>query len=415
MNKKYLIIIAILIASIVITIIIIFSNKKNTKKTFYLIPPTPKEKFGLFTSQWNIISDTIRQNDLLGSILLKYAVSGIQIDRISKQSNDSLNYTLIKAGEIYYVYYDTIINNVPQMKYFVYENSPTKYTRYDFSKADTIIIYKQDKQIDTVEKTAYGVINNTLWQTLVENGYSWSIAIALSQTFAWSVDFYTVQKGDWFKIIYDDLIVDGKSIELPEIKAGLFFHGNRELWSIPFKANDTSQISFFDTVGNSMRKTFLKAPLKYTRVSSRYSTSRMHPILHKPTEHRAVDFGSPCGTPIYAAADGTITFRGWDVGGGNMMVIRHNSIYSTVYMHMSEFGKYHVGNHVFQGETIGLVGSTGWSTGCHLHYEIHENGFKINPLTFDPPSAEPIDSADLPRFNIEKQIWIKKINDIKKE
>lgn len=414
MKKKYIITISILL-SLGIIVFILLLTQETKKRNFCLIPYTPEEKFGLFLYQWNVHTDTVKQEDLLGTILLEHGISGQQIDKISKQSTDSLKATFIHVGRPYHIFYDTIINNVPQMKYFVYENNLTKYTRYDFTNPDTIIINKQNKQIDTLELTAYGVIKSSLWQALIDKGYSWNLAIALSQTFAWTVDFYSLQEGDWFKIVFDDLIVDGKSIEMPEIKAGLFFHGNRELWSIPFKVNDSSKISFFDTIGNSMRKTFLKAPLKYTRISSRYSNARMHPIFHRPTEHKATDYAAPCGTPIFAASDGTITSRGWRGGAGNMITIRHNSIYTTVYMHMSQFGKYQVGDYVLQGETIGYVGSTGWSTGCHLHYEIHENGCKIDPLKFDPPAAEPIDSANMPRFNKEKQIWINKIKNIKEK
>jgi murein DD-endopeptidase MepM/ murein hydrolase activator NlpD len=147
-----------------------------------------------------------------------------------------------------------------------------------------------------------------------------------------------------------------------------------------------------------MRKTFLLAPLEYTHISSRYSHARMHPIWQTVGEHLAVDFSAPSGTPVYAASDGTITTRTFQSGAGNYVVIRHNSVYSTVYMHFSKFGEYNVGDRVNQGDIIGYVGSTGWSTGPHLHYEVHENGKKIDPLTFEPPPAEPVDSAHMGTF-----------------
>jgi murein DD-endopeptidase MepM/ murein hydrolase activator NlpD len=369
-------------------------------------------KFGLYTDDWEILTDTVKNGDFLGTILNKYGITALQIDKIAKQSSDTFRTTFIHVGQPYFVFSHPE-DSLNRAKYFVYENSRTRYTRYNFSNPDSIIIEKFIRDIDTVECNASGIITSSLWNALIAQGYCWNLAIALSQTFAWTVDFYALQKGDWFKIVYDDLFVDGVSIEQPMIKTGVFCHAGRELWSIPFQANDTSEVSFYDTVGKNMKSKFLKAPLKYSRISSRYSNARMHPIFHRPTEHLAVDYAAPCGTPIYAACDGTITVRGWDAGGGNYIKIRHNAVYSTIYMHLSSFANYQVGAYVLQGEVIGYVGSTGWSTGCHLHYEIHENGRKIDPLFFKPPAAEPLDSSNLPRFNIEKQKWINKLNNIK--
>ncbi len=243
-----------------------------------------------------------------------------------------------------------------------------------------------------------------------DNGYNWDLALALSQAFAWTVDFYSLQPNDWFKVIYDELYVEDSRVGISGIKAGVFYHGGKELWAIPFKQN--SAVCFFDTLGNSMRKTFLKAPLEYTRVSSRYSNARMHPVFNKVREHFAVDFAAPSGTPIYAASDGTIVGRTYGTGAGYYVTIRHNSVYTTVYMHLSRFGAYNVGDYVAQGDIIGYVGSTGWSTGPHLHYEVHENGHKIDPLTFEPPPAEPIDSANMKQFETEKRKWIDLVKSI---
>ncbi|MDR2836672.1 MAG: peptidoglycan DD-metalloendopeptidase family protein [Bacteroidales bacterium] len=411
---KKLIIISLILCIVILSITLFFVTQTKDVPIIPINPKKPKiEKYGLLVDNYKIITDTVKTGELLGSILNKFGINATQIDKISKQSSDTFRTTFINVGQAYSIFYDTLIDNVPQTKYFVYENSRTKYTKYNFTNKDTIIIERFTKKIDTIENIASGKIESSLWNALVNNGYSWNIAIALSQTFAWTVDFYALQKDDWFKVVYDDLVVDGQTIDSPIIRAGVFYHGGRELWSVPFQQNDSSGISFYDTLGNSMRKTFLKAPLQYTRVSSRYSTARMHPIFNRPSEHRAVDFAAPCGTPIYAASDGTITRRGWDTGGGNFVSIRHNSVYSTVYMHMSSFGNFNIGQYVLQGEIIGYVGSTGWSTGCHLHYEVHENGQKIDPLSFDPPPAEPIDSVNMPRFNVEKQVWIKKIKKIK--
>lgn len=414
MKKRYLIIISISLLIIVGIGLLIFLNKsKDSVVEEEVIEEKRPEKYGIFLDEWDVYIDTVKKGEYLGTIMSRYGITAQQIDKISKMSSDTFNVTMINVGHPFIIFSDTIINNVPIAKVFVYENSRTLYTRYDFRNNDTIIIEKLRKKVDTVTNSASGIIKHSLWETMVGNGHSWGLALALSQTFAWTVDFYSLQPGDWFKVIYDELYVEDEKVGLGEIKSGVFYHGNKELWAIPFTQDSLK--CFFDTLGNSMRKTFLKAPLEYTRVSSRYSNARMHPIFNRVREHLAVDFAAPMGTPIFAASDGTIVARTYGTGAGNYVTIRHNSVYTTVYMHLSRFGQQNVGQYVSQGSIIGYVGSTGWSTGPHLHYEIHENGHKIDPLTFEPPPAEPVDSTNMERFNIEKRNWIDLVNKIELE
>lgn len=411
MKKKIifiLIIVAVLAA--ITTTIILLTQKKPVQEKEKIEEKIP-EKYGIPLEGWTLYTDTIRSGDYLGTILNRYGITSQQIDKIGRMSTDSFNTTLINVGNLYTVFSDTIIDGVPIAKIFVYENSDVRFTKYDFRNPDTILIEKLKKPVDTVTLNASGIINSSLWQAITDGGYSWELALALSQTFAWTVDFYALQPGDWFKVIYNEYYVEDKRIGLGEVKAGVFFHGGKELWAIPFKQDSVT--CFYDTTGMSMRKTFLLAPLEFTHISSRYSYARMHPIFHTVGEHLAVDFSAPSGTPVYAASDGTIVTRTFQAGAGNYVVIRHNSVYSTVYMHFSSFGIYNVGDRVNQGDIIGYVGSTGWSTGPHLHYEVHENGKKIDPLSFEPPPAEPVDSAHMERFNKEKRQWIDDINKIK--
>ncbi len=412
-NKKALAVILILFLAISVTIIVILRKQTREEPISEITEPEPELKYGIPVDDWIIIQDTVRKGDYLGTILNKYGISAQKIDKIAKMSSDTFNTTMISIGRIYTVFADTIIDSIPQAKIFVYENTKTKYTLYDFRNPDTIIIRKLEKNVDTVRRTATGVINSSLWNAIVDKGYSWDIALAMTKVFGWSVDFYALQKGDCFKVIYDELFVENERVGLESIKTGIFYHNGKEFWAIPFVQD--SVLNFYDTSGNNLRKTFMTAPLEYTSVSSRYSHARMHPIFNQVREHLAVDFSAPMGTPVYAASDGVIETRTYGTGAGNYVVIRHNSVYKTVYMHLSRFGDIQVGQHVTQGQIIGYVGSTGWSTGPHLHYEIHENGRKIDPLSFKPPPAEPVDSAHRERFDKEKQLWIKELNKIKLE
>lgn len=412
-RKRTLLFVILIILTLILLIYYLFH--KNNKKEQIQIPAEIKieKKYGISIDAWIIITDTVKKGDYLGTILNKYGISPQKIDKIAKMSTDTFNTTLISVGRIYTIFADTIIDSIPQAKIFVYENNKIKYTFYDFRQPDTIIIQKLIKPVDTVIKTATGTIRKSLWHTINKNGYTWDLALALTKVFGWSVDFYALQVGDWFKVIYEELIVDNEKVGFGKIKAGVFCQSGKEFWAIPFMQD--SVINYYDTLGNNLRKTFMTAPLEYTSVSSRYTHARMHPIFHKVSEHLAVDFTAPYGTPVYAASDGVIETRTFNEGAGYYIVIRHNSVYKTVYMHLSKFGNYNVGNHVSQGDIIGYVGSTGWSTGPHLHYEIHENGRKIDPLSFKPPPAEPVDSAHMRRFNKEKRKWIKELQKIKVE
>lgn len=394
------------VAAVAIAIVFYLKNNAEDIKEPQQEEKPVEKRFGIPIDGWNIITDTVRDGDYLSTLLGKYGVSMAIVDKIARLK-DSVDYTRISVGRPYSVFAlpDDSLNTA---KYFIYENSVLQYTVFDFR--DSVAIERRYHDVDTVECTASGRIESSLWNALTSRGYDWDLAIEMSQVWAWTVDFYALQTDNWFKVVYDEYRVDGKTVKFGKVHAGVFYHNGKEQWSIPFTQDSIT--TFFDTTGMSMRRAFLKAPLKFTRVSSRYSNSRMHPIHHVPKAHLAVDFSAPMGTPIYAASDGRITVRKYGNGAGNYVQIRHNSVYETVYMHMSKFGKYNVGDYVAQGDVIGYVGSTGWSTGPHLHYEVHENGKKINPLTFDPPPAEPVDSANMERFNKEKRPWIEKINKI---
>lgn len=396
----------IVVAGVAVAVIMFCGKAEDDRVEVPVEEPDVETRFGFPVDDWKITDDTVRQGDYLGTILNRYGVPMSLVDKIARIS-DSIDYTRISVGRPFSVF--SLPDDTARVaKVFVYENSPLMFTVFDFR--DSVDVFRKYHDVDTVVCTASGRISSSLWNVLDSKGYDWDLAVGMSQVWAWTVDFYALQKDDWFKVIFEEYRVDGETVRIGKVLAGVFSHNGKERWAIPF-VND-SVAEFFDTSGQSIRKTFMKAPLKFTRISSRYTNSRMHPIHHVPKAHLAVDFSAPTGTPVYAASDGRITIRQYGNGAGNYVKIRHNSIYETVYMHLSKFGKYNVGDYVHQGDVIGYVGSTGWSTGPHLHYEVHENGKKINPLNFDPPTAEPVDSANMERFNREKRPWIEKIGKI---
>ena len=224
------------------------------------------------------------------------------------------------------------------------------------------------------------------------------LAVRLSEIYAWSIDFFGLQKGDSMRVIYDELFVDSSSLGIGRIEGAYFRHAGVDFWAIPFMQDSTWD--FFDEKGQSLRKAFLKAPLRYSRISSRFSNSRYHPILKIRRPHHGVDYAAPTGTPVHAIGDGLVVFKGWNTGGGNAIKIKHNGVYTTSYMHLHGYAKgLHKGSYVKQGDVIGYVGSTGLATGPHLDFRVYKNGVAIDPLKMKAPPVEPVKEENLSRFN----------------
>ena len=223
------------------------------------------------------------------------------------------------------------------------------------------------------------------------------LAVELSEIYAWSIDFFGLQKGDSIRVIYDEYFVDSVSVGIGEIKGGYFRHMDSDFWAIPFVQD--SIMDYYDEEGESLRKAFLKAPLRFSRISSRFSHSRLHPILKIRRPHRGVDYAAPTDTPIVAIGDGVVTKKSYSRGAGNMIKIKHNSVYSTAYLHLSRYGKgIQNGSYVKQGDVIGYVGSTGLSTGPHLDFRFYKNGSAIDPLKVEAPPVDPVREDNLERY-----------------
>jgi len=221
------------------------------------------------------------------------------------------------------------------------------------------------------------------------------LAIELSEIFAWTIDFFGIQQGDRYKVIYEESFVDSNSLGIDKITGAWIYHNENDFWAIPFVQDSVR--SFFDEKGNSLRKAFLKAPLRFSRISSGFSHSRFHPVLKIRRPHHGVDYAAATGTPVHTVGDGVITKVGYQKnGGGNYVKIKHNSVYSTTYMHLSGFGKgVRQGVYVKQGDIIGYVGSSGLATGPHLDFRFYKNGSAVNPLKVEAPPVEPVHEPNM--------------------
>jgi len=316
-----------------------------------------------------------------------------EIDQALKNSRSVFDVRKIRSGNNYILFCDR--DSIARARYFVYEHDPT--TCYVFSFNDSLNITPFKKEIKSEIKYSSGTIETSLWDAMVNGGLNRELVGKMSEIFAWTVDFFGLQKGDNFKVVYEEFFIDGKSLGAGRIYGAQFNRTGSTITAIPFIQDGKE--SYFDIDGNSLRKAFLKAPLEFSRISSHFSSARMHPILRIIRPHYGVDYAAPIGTPVKAIGDGRVTAATNEGASGRMVRIQHNSVYATGYMHLSRFGDgIAPGKIVKQGDIIGYVGSSGLSTGPHLDFRFYMNGSPVDPLKVDAPPVEPISEVNKPKF-----------------
>ncbi len=361
--------------------------------------------FGIPSDSFRILTGQIKPNRFLSEILLAHGVTMQEIDQAVKNSASVFDVRKVRSGVRYTLFCDT--DSVARVKYLLYEHDPV--TCYVFSFNDSLNITEFRKEIRKEIKYSSGIIETSLWEAMINEGIHPSVAAELSVIFAWTVDFFGVQKGDSFKVIYEEQFIDDKSLGVSRIYGAQFTWEGKTTSAVPFIQDGKE--SFFDAGGNSLRKAFLKAPLQFTRISSRYSASRLHPILRIRRPHLGVDYAAPVGTPVLAIGDGKVTYAGSENGSGKMVKIVHNSVYSTAYLHLSRFGTgIYPGAMVKQSDIIGYVGSSGLSTGPHLDFRFYRNGSPVDPLKIEAPSVEPVSEENRNRFEKAKTVVITMLN-----
>ena len=360
--------------------------------------------YGIPVDSFTVVQGIIRRNQMLGNILYDYGVSNREVYELSLLPREKFDVRRVKAGNRYALFLDSI-----GVRYLVYEQDRVNYAVVHFE--DSVHVESREKPVDNRRLEASGELVTSLWEDFKVANVNPMLAIELSEIYAWSIDFFGLQQGDRFKVIYEESFVDSVSVGITKIHAAWFYHAGKAFWAIPFVQD--SVMSFFDEEGNSLRKAFLKAPLRFSRISSRFSHSRLHPILKIRRPHHGVDYAAPSGTPVLAVGDGQITAAAYERGGGNYVKIKHNGVYNTTYMHLSRFGKgIRKGAWVKQGDVIGYVGSTGLSTGPHLDFRFYKNGSPVDPLKVEAPPVEPIYEENLVDFALVRNSFMAELNDI---
>lgn len=419
MNKRYLIGAGAIIIAIISYFIFSQSNSKFENQHFELeaensiVDSTaikvikPTMLYGFEVDSMVVIEGRIKRNENLSEILINYNISYQKIHELAITSKPIFDVRKIVPNRKY-----TMIcypDSLQTAKAMIYEPNPIEYIVFDLD--DSVKVEKGQREITVVEKQLAGVIERSLAVSMSELGESPQLTNDFVDVLAWQIDFFRLQKGDKFKVIYEEKQVEGQAIGYGKIKGIYLEHFGNDYYAYYF--DQGSGIDYFDGEGNSLRKAFLKYPLDFTRISSRYSGNRFHPVQKRWKSHRGTDFAAPKGTPVRSVGDGIIVDAKYGVNNGNFVKVKHNATYTTQYLHLSKIATgVRKGAKVTQGQTIGFVGSTGLATGNHLCYRFWKNNVQIDALKVVLPPSEPIHEENKVNFGEVRDVLKVRLDEI---
>ncbi|WP_323787199.1 M23 family metallopeptidase [Psychroserpens sp.] len=363
-------------------------KKVETEDLQTVIVPEPKKEFGFVLEDFIVKKDTIRKGDSFGEILERNHIGYPRIFNIAEKVKDSFDIRKLQLGKPYTLLCTNDSLQTPQC--FIYQPNSIDYVVIKFT--DSIETYRGKKPISLVEREASGIVMNNLSETMESQGLPYQLINDMSDIYAWTIDFFRLQKGDRFKIVYKQrFIEDSIYAGIESIDAAYFQHKDESFYAFNFMVDSTKNIAdYFDENTKSLRRTFLKAPVQFSRISSRYNLNRRIAYYgYKLRPHKGTDFAAPIGTPILATANGTVTESTRRGGNGKYVKIKHNGTYSTQYLHMQK-QKVKKGQFVKQGDVIGWVGMTGNTGGPHVCYRFWKNGKQVDPFREKLPAAESI-------------------------
>ena len=362
--------------------------------------------FGFNFADFNVVQDTVRKGDTFGTIINKQNIGDRKVFEIVESVKDTFDVRIIKPNRIYTMLRSK--NKTNKLEVFVYQPDALSY--YIFDLRDTVIVaHKKTRPITIRRRTIGGVVKGSLSETLGDAGVEAALANRITKIYSWSIDFFKLKKGDRYGITFterfiNDSIYDG----VDELEASFFEYKGKLVYAFPFVQNESSgKVEYYDEDGKTLKNFFLKTPIKFSRITSRFTMNRFHPVQHRWKAHKGTDYAAPTGTPITTTASGVVEQAGYTAGNGNYVKVKHNGTYSTQYLHMSKI-LVRRGQHVNQGDVIGRVGSTGLATGPHVCYRFWKNGVQVDALRLNLPSGEPMTGGNKERF-------LKKITPLKRE
>ena len=354
---------------------------------------------GFYTEEFSSDTTVVKYGDTFAVLMMRLGMSANDAYTLTQICDTVFDPKKLRAGNHLHAFYEDT-DSTRILRYVVYDQDKIRSTVFQCS--DSLAIWNVSKPVEHVRSYTDVVIRSSLWNDMIAAGASPNLIMNLADIFQWSINFFALQPGDRFRTIYTQTVCEGEVIAIDTVHFSHFTSAaGKEVSALLFDTGEGSSNTYWDKNGESLKRMFLKAPLKYNRVSSRFSYARKHPVTGKVKAHTAVDYAAPTGTPVYAIGDGTVTKKGWDsTGGGNRIRIKHRMGYESSYMHLSKFAPgIREGSRVSQGDLIGYVGATGTATGPHLDFRIWENGTPIDPLKLDSPASEPLEQKYLDAFN----------------
>ncbi len=364
--------------------------------------PAPADRFGIDSTRYKPSAEQIRRNDTFAAILARHGTKTPRIAAAMQRMEPLLDPRKLQAGAPIWVYRETQTDSA---RLFVYKPAPERFVVLDFR--DSAAVYGGELPEIITRRIVHASKETSPYEALADQGADPNLAIELARVFAWQVDFYRIQKGDRFSIVFDAHQVDGAATDA-SIVAARFQQTSKTHYAFWYDLDGNG--GYYDEDGNTLKRAFLRAPLEYTRISSRYSLRRFHPVQRRYTPHLGTDYAAPTGTPIVATADGTVTEATYSGGNGRYVKIRHNDTYATAYLHMSRFANgIRPGTRVEQGQLIGYVGSTGLATGPHVCYRFWMNGRQVDPLQLDMPPAAPIAEEHRAGFFLQRDSLLQQL------
>ena len=379
----------------IIALVLLSACKNNETEKAKVEVQKPKQEEKVITKQYGfnldnfkVHKDTVKNGDSFGELMLKNHVEYPKIAKISEDYKDTFDVRKIRVGKPYVILKAKDTTETAQV--FIYENDAINYTVVDLR--DSIIAYKDKKEVKYIEREASGVIETSLSEAILDQGIDYNVTNNLSEVYAWTIDFFRLQKGDKFKVIYKEKYInDSIYAGAGPIESAFFEHNGKPIYAFAYENDSLKNIvDYFDENANNLRRTFLRAPVKFSRISSRYNLKRRIKYYgYKLRPHKGTDYAAAIGTPIIATADGTVTESTRRGGNGKYVKIRHNGTYSTQYLHMKN-QNVKKGEFVRQGDVIGWIGMTGNTGGPHVCYRFWKNGRQVDPLKEKLPQAEPL-------------------------
>ena len=373
-----------------------------------VIVPKPEPiviEFGFKFNDYDVVQDTIVTGDNFGNILEKENIGNKKVHEIVKKIKDTFDVRKIRIGKQY-----TLLrtkDNEKKLQIFIYQSDRTNFYVVDFR--DTVSAYHKTKPIIIKRRTIASALDGSLSETLQRQKVDASLATQIAKVYAWSIDFFKLQKGDKFAITFNERYINDSIYDgVENFESAFFEYKGKLIYAFPFQQDTISgKVDYFDEEGNALRNFFLKAPIKFVNITSRYTKNRFHPVQQIWKAHNGTDYAAPTGTPIMTTASGTVEQTGYTAGNGNFVKVKHDRTYSTQYLHLSKI-LVRRGQFVKQGDIIGRVGSTGLATGPHVCYRFWKNNVQVDALKLKLPNSEPMNSKFKPRY-------FKKITPLKNE